>query len=289
MYVMRTTKAGRTIEIEKYYTCRYNRKGGTRGKWKRPTTDTQKKANDREAARKLRLLMNENFGYGDLHVVLGYERRAGEPYRTKEEMKQDISRFLRRLRKEYRREGKELRYIHVAEIGEKGARHHHLVINYIDPRILQKCWGRLGRPMVYPLDASGQYRKLADYFIKYSNKTVGTEEALQGKRWNCSRNLRRPVPEYKVITDRDYFRSEARVPSRYQGRYYVDKDSVEKGEYAIEYGGYGFFRFTLIEYAQEDRRGRERSGGGKKRSGRQKRASVRKGGGLLSVQERRSR
>ncbi len=248
MYVLRITKAGRTIEYEKYYTYRYGRRGGGRKKRTAPMSERQRRVNNREAARRLRLLLNENFGPGDLHVVLGYARGKEEAHRTKEEMKEDISKFLRKLRGEYRKLGQELRYVHVMEIGEKGARHHHLVVNYIDSRIVQQCWGKLGRPMLYPLDESGQYRQLADYLVKYSNRTVGTSQALQGKRWNCSRNLRRPEPEYRIITDRDYFRAEAKTPAEYRGRYYIDKGSVERGEGSPEYGGYGFFRFTLVEY-----------------------------------------
>ena len=84
--------------------------------------------------------MNANYGYGDYHVVLDYIRVKGEEPRSREQMRKDINVFLRELRKEYRKAGKELKYIHVMEIGEKGARHHHLVINQIDTKTLQECW-----------------------------------------------------------------------------------------------------------------------------------------------------
>jgi hypothetical protein len=128
-YVKRTTKAGKTIEVEYYYTSRYNKRGGSRGYKVKPTREQQKKVNTRAAERKLRLLMNENFTYRDYHIVLDYIREKGKPERTIEEMKKDIAVFLRELRKAYRAAGQELKYIHVMEIGKKGARHHHLVIN----------------------------------------------------------------------------------------------------------------------------------------------------------------
>ena len=62
--------------------------------------------------------------------MLDYIRRKGEPDRTPEQMRQDIDVFLRECRKEYRKAGLEFKYIHVMEIGKKGARHHHLVVFY---------------------------------------------------------------------------------------------------------------------------------------------------------------
>ncbi len=79
-----------------------------------------------------------------------------EPHRTKEQMKDDIQKFLRSLRTECKKAGTELKYVHVMEIGEKGARHHHLIINNIDIKVLTKLW-KFGRPHIHPLDDSGQY------------------------------------------------------------------------------------------------------------------------------------
>lgn len=81
----------------------------------------------------------------------------------------------------------EFKYIHVMEIGKKGARHHHLVVNKIDTEILQRCWYKAyeghNRVKVFPLDDSGNYAELASYLIKYTGThKKGTDGALQGKR-----------------------------------------------------------------------------------------------------------
>ncbi|MDO4286045.1 MAG: hypothetical protein Q4C60_12035 [Eubacteriales bacterium] len=246
-YVERTTIAGKTIEVEKYYTSRYNRKGIRRGKRVRPTKEEQKKVNDRKAERELRILINANFGYGDYHMVLDYVRRKGEPDRSREQMRRDRDIFLRLLRRECRRQGKELRYVSVMEIGEKGARHHHFVINQIDVKILQECWYKAysghSRIKVFPLDDSGNYAKLAAYLIKYTSRHRTQEDgALQMKRWNCSRNLIRPLPEYRIITDRGWFRAEAKPAAGY----YVDKDSIKRGVHSPDYYGYGFFKYIMV-------------------------------------------
>ena len=253
-YVERVTKAGNTIEIERYFTSRYKKKGISRGDKVKPTKEEQEKVNTRQAERKLRILINANYGYGDYHLVLDYIRRKGEPDRTPEQMRQDIDVFLRECRKEYRKAGLEFKYIHVMEIGKKGARHHHLVVNKIDTEILQRCWYKAyeghNRVKVFPLDDSGNYAELASYLIKYTGThKKGTDGALQGKRWNCSKNLVRPEPEYHIISDREYFKKE---PKAIKG-YYVDKNSVSMGVHSPEYYGYGYLRYTLVKIT--DRRG----------------------------------
>jgi len=125
--------------------------------------------------------------------VLDYIRRKGEPDRTPEQMRQDIDVFLRECRKEYRKAGLEFKYIHVMEIGKKGARHHHLVVNKIDTEILQRCWYKAyeghNRVKVFPLDDSGNYAELASYLIKYTGThKKGTDGALQGNVRNVQRS-----------------------------------------------------------------------------------------------------
>lgn len=247
-YIKRTTTAGKTIEVEYYYTARYNKRGSGRKKKTKATGAQQEEINRKQALRKLRLLMNTNFGFGDYHLVLNYVRKAGEPCRTNEEMRQDAKRFLRECRRAYRKRGMEFRYIHVMEIGQRGARHHHLIVNRIDTKVLQECWykayGGHTRISAFPLDDTGQYAKLAEYFIKYSDRHLKDlpEDRLQGKRWAASRNLKRPDEKKEIITKRAWFRME---PKAKKG-YYVDPDSVERGITSPEYHGYGFFRFTMI-------------------------------------------
>lgn len=186
-YVERITRAGKTIEIERYFTSRYKKQGIKRGDKVKPTKEQQQKVNTRQAERKLRILINANFGYGDYHLVLDYIRRKGEQPRSKEQMRKDIDVFLRELRKECKKQSIPLKYIHVMEIGEKGARHHHLVINKIDTEILQRCWYKAyeghNRVKVFPLDDSGNYAELAAYLIKYTDKHRTEEDgALQGNK-----------------------------------------------------------------------------------------------------------
>lgn len=245
-YVESITYAGKTIEVEKYYTSRYNQKGGHRSDKVKPTKEEQKVCNQRKAEKKLRRLINANFGYGDYHVVLDYIRTAGKPDRTREEMQKDIAVFLRAARKEYKARGLELKYIHVMEIGEKGARHHHLVLNKIDTEALQAAWYKAyeghNRVKVFPLDDSGNYSQLASYLIKYTSQHLHDADRLQGKRWACSRNLIRPEPQIKVISARSFFRED---PKAKKG-YYIVPDSIQRGVNSPEYYGYGFIRYLMV-------------------------------------------
>ena len=61
-YVERVTKAGNTIEIERYFTSRYKKKGISRGDKVKPTKEEQEKVNTRQAERKLRILINASAG-----------------------------------------------------------------------------------------------------------------------------------------------------------------------------------------------------------------------------------
>lgn len=248
-YIESVCVAGKTIEVERYFTSRYGRRGQKPEDRVKPSKEEQKTINNRIAEKKLRRIINANYGPGDFHMVLSYAKARGDPPRTPEEMKDDIAKFLRALRKMYKDAGDELKYIHVAETGSHGARHHHLVINTssgIPLGDIQRAWTH-GRIHVNPLDDTGNYAKLASYLIKYSCRVQGTPDALQGKRWASSKNLIHPEPQVRIITKRDWFRSKGvKVPAKYAKQYVIDKSSIEVGFHSPEYGGYGFMRFTMV-------------------------------------------
>ena len=246
-YVECRTKAGYTIEVERYYTPRHYPKGERRRKRCKVSSEAQKKINNRQAVRKLRRLINANFRYQDWHIDMGYVRHEGE-LRDKEQMREDMAKFLRKLRKLYKKAGQQLKYIHIMEVGERGSRHHHMILNHakgIDTGMIQQAWNEVyeGRSFIHfsPLDRSGNYGKLASYLVKYTEKTVGTDDALMQKRWSCSRNLVRPVTVKKVISRYDVLREPTAVAG-----YCIDKQSIEHGYYAPEYGGFEFVRYILV-------------------------------------------
>lgn len=235
-YIKQVCKAGKTKEYERYYTKRFQPKKERREPRKNKTTEQQQKINDRIAERKLTRLLNANFNETSLYITWSY---------TKENRPADIDTLLKQvrkllsdLRKVYKAEEQILKYVETAEVGERGAAHIHMVVNSIDTRKIKRLW-KYGFVTIKPLDNTGQYRKLASYFMKYYQKTRGTSEQIQKKAYNCSRNLIRPEPERRPMKG-ERFSKEIKVPTGW----YLDKETVEEG---ITADGYEFFRYTLVQ------------------------------------------
>ena len=237
-YMKSICRAGKTKEIAKYYTRRYQPEERQRLPKQNKTSEIQQCINDRQTERKLTRILNANFDDTSWYVTFSYTK-DNRP--TLENLKKHKRKLLSDLRKLYKENGQELKYVETTEVGERGATHLHMVINDIDIRKIKTLWN-YGFVKAVPLDSSGQYRKLAAYFIKYFQKTRGTSEQTQKKAYNCSRNLLRPTPKKKVMRGKD-FRKEIKVPNGW----YLDKESVIEG---INADGYSYLIYTLIEEPQ---------------------------------------
>lgn len=234
-YIKSVCIAGKTKEVEKYYTRWIQPKGGSRQQRKKETTERQKKVNDRQTVKRLTIIINANFDNKCLYVTFSYTKEQRPDIETLKKHKKEL---LKKMRREYRKENKELKYIETAEIGERGAVHIHMIVNEINACTLSKLW-KYGWIAAKPLDDSGQYRRLAEYFVKYFKKTRGTDEQIQKKAYNCSRNLKRPEPK-KTIMKGMRFKTEIEVPKGW----YLDKESVRHG---INEEGYEFLFYMLIK------------------------------------------
>lgn len=240
-YVKEVCVAGKTIEVSKYYSVKWHCVGEKREPRDKETTEAQKKVNQRQAATTLRRLMNHNFIDGDLLVRLDFSKDKSPT--GSEAMQVLISKALRKIRTELKKHSQELKYIYVKEIGPKGGRHIHMVMNKCDIDVIRKCWPH-GGIHIDPLISNGQYAKIADYFIKYAAKTEETEGELIGKRWYASRNLQRPRVIKKVISA-NKFRKEAKAKKGY----IVQKDSVRSGFSGLT--GFEYFTYTMIKTDKE--------------------------------------
>lgn len=194
-YMKKTVVAGKTMEVEKYLL--YQRPKRQRGEKLSPTPEKMAKVNERNARKKLRHLINANFGEGDLHLVLTYRGEAPTPEEAAEHQK----RFRRQMRKLYADSGKELKYIMATEYRSTRI-HHHMVVSKMDVSEIRKLW-RHGFLRLSVLDDTGDYHQLADYLIKETSRTF--RESPTKKRWSCSRNLVRPQ-EKKTTVRRSRFR-----------------------------------------------------------------------------------
>lgn len=233
-YIKKTIQAGKTIEVRKYYSTRFGVTGVKRAPKFRPTPEEQRRVNERQAADTLTWRLNENFGFGDIHLVLSY---AG-PAPSREEARHRLEKFIRTARRYFRQQGKEMRYIAVTEYKNRRI-HHHLVMENVPIKDLYTMWPH-GRPKVFPLDDSGDYRELAEYLIKETAKTFAEEGSPYKKRWNQSKNLRAPKIKTEVVSASAW----SRQPRAKKG-YYIPPDTIREGVH--KENGFPYQYYTMIE------------------------------------------
>ena len=159
-------------------------KPGARRKRCKPTSEIQAKLNQRNAEKKLTRLVHNNFTENDIALHLTY--RNGEEPENEADALRVLGNFIKRLKRRYKKAGKELKYISCTEYGKKTGRvHHHLIINGgYDRDEIEKLWGR-----GYANSKRLQFEEdgvtgLARYIAKDKHFF---------KRWNQSRNL--DIPE----------------------------------------------------------------------------------------------
>lgn len=239
MYIKKTWKAGRTVEVKKTYSARYGKKIGRSNNIK-PTCEAQEEVNRRNAVAELRRLLNENFNPGDWHAVFTYPMDRPP---TVPEAEQIRDKFLRWLRTLYREKGAELKYVEATEYKHKRI-HHHIVLPDLTGGMkpVKALWKKLlaeafytpeererGEPLHLrfpwsPLDDSGQYGELAEYLIKETEKTRKDPNTLCRRRYRASRNLVHPKPTVEII-DAKQWKKEAKE----RKGYYIDKNASYNG------------------------------------------------------------
>lgn len=188
----------RTVYREKKYACgEYldvfiypvfqsgKHSGGKRTK-RKPSTDAQKKLNQRHREEKLVRLLHANFTPDDLEIHLTY--RDGEQPVDDENAARMQRNFIRRVQRLRKKMGlPPMKYIAVTERGKKGGRyHHHITVNGgIDRDTLEKLWehgyANSKRLQFTETGLAG----LGHYIVK---SPVGK------KAWTASKNLTDPVP-----------------------------------------------------------------------------------------------
>ena len=177
----RITDAGAFREVELYTVFADGRTGARRRKAK-PSSDVQEKLNARNRERRLARLINENFTDEDLRFDLTY---APEHLpQSDQDARREVTNYIRRLKRAYKRLGRELKYVVVTEKSSRGRYHHHMILTGgLGIQALQKLWGK-GYTQAKPLlaDHTG-YTGLARYLLK---------SPLFAKSWTASRNLREP-------------------------------------------------------------------------------------------------
>lgn len=186
----RIWRCGQFAEVELYPVFQ---PPGKRRSRCRPTKACQRRLNQKASQMKLARLLRLNFTEGDLEIDLTYASPE-----SVEGAAADLRKFLRELRKLWRKAGEELRFIYTREQGKKSGRvHFHMVLNQgpLTRDELEALWGHgYANARRLRMDENG-VSGLAGYLSKQGRKRK-PEEA--GKRsWSCSRNLKRPEPEVR--------------------------------------------------------------------------------------------
>ena len=179
--------------------------------------------------------MNENFDPTCWYITYNY-RKDARP-KNREELTEHARKLLRELRKRYKKAGKCLKYVWVPEVGPRGGSHIHIVISSIDLNLISDVWAH-GGMYIEPLRSDRNYRKLAEYFVEYSEKT---RRELGGKqiRYNPSRNLVRVPMEERKKRKKTFSADQIEVPEGW----YLDKESVR--EWVNEFG-YKYLYYLLV-------------------------------------------
>lgn len=266
MYLQKTWIYGNRIEVRKYHTVRYNVKGEIRQRRQKPTSEQKELANENASRNRLRRLMINNFGDGDIHLTLTYKRECRP---TPEESKELIRKFFRKLRAYYRKHGKEFKWILVKEDGGKRI-HHHMVMNDVDGLLgfLRKAWPH-GGVHVVPLYENQDYGGLADYFVKETKESYKKHKE-NGEpyrvRYSCSRNLQQPIEKTEVVSASSW-RKEVKVPPALQREgYQLEKGSEYTG---TDIYGFPFQTYTFIRYGDERERKKKKQAIKNKQKGEQ--------------------
>ena len=281
-YLRRVVVSGDIREEDYYQAPRFGHQGRN-GPRTREGTASMKRAYEKKAKDELRWILNGNFhDQTDAHVILSW-KRGTEPD-TPEELVKAAGNFFRRLTYWYRKEGTDLRYVYTIEIGPKGSRHIHAVIGDAIRMgtAIARCW-KEGHIQSIPL-YSGNYKELADYFCKdggmvdRSRREAAGRGQKIGRRYRCSRNLRKPKITYREIRTLDL----PDEPPERKG-YLIDRDRSES--WTEEETG---IRHIHITYVRERRRNAEsrrmhvlppdKNGGGGRRCNPGRRGPHRNGG-----------
>lgn len=204
----KTVKAGRHLYLESYpiWDTRTEKNAQEKAKAIRQRSkEAMDRLNARRAQRKLEILINANFGAGDMLVTCTYLQ--GEGPESAERAARDAANMIGRLKRIYTRMGKDLRYIYVTEMqsSRKGVRyHHHMILSEGPSREqVEEAWtarrGRkpTGRGLCNTRRVQKQPEGLTGW-AKYITKSAAGygkgQETATVRKWCASKNLKRPEP-----------------------------------------------------------------------------------------------
>lgn len=230
-----------SIEYEFTYKGNYGAKGEMRAPRKKITTEQVEKQNAINRKNKVRRLIKQNFMQGDYWVTLKYPKGTRKPL---EEVQKDVSNFIKGMRRAYRKQGVELKYIYRIEVGKRGGLHIHIILNRVRGKpgtdvLLSRYW-KWGHPYFALLYEDGGYDQLASYLTK---EPEDSEDARKARGYVPSRNLEKPQMQEKTYLRWTVEKLIQEGPKPRDG-FYIDKDSIVSG--VNPYTGMSYLHYTEI-------------------------------------------
>lgn len=216
MYIHKIHEAGDYVLIKNHTPLYIG--AGSRRKKEKPTSESRKKMNDKKRAEKIQLLILANFDLG-FHIVLEYPK--DQRPETYEEAEKNLTKFLHKMSRKYKRQGKKFKYLATTERGKRRAvLHHHMICESL-PGIIEDIAAEWGDHIkIFKMYQEGEYKDLAEYFVKAETK----EEINFGKsRFHRSRNLINPRERTALVAGT--FKPEPRAPEGFR----LIGDSVKNG------------------------------------------------------------
>lgn len=213
-WVVRTYEAGAVGEKTKFFIPGKRPTGKDR---RREKSEIKKQEqNEYSSKKQLARLINSNFGAGDILLGIDYsdaglKKIFAALYRSEEykladtEEKRDMefraadhaaALYIRRLKRELKKDGVELRYILVTsdmdgDTKERVRVHHHIIVNAEAGEKLTAKWGH-GSVDIKKLSQQGDYTPLAEYLMNQVRRIENVNKYVS------SRNLIRPQPKDRV-------------------------------------------------------------------------------------------
>ena len=246
-----------SIEYEFKFLGRYGAKGEKRAAKEKATPEQVARQNQLNKEKKVRRLIKANFTERDYWITLKYPKGERPSIET---VKKDMTRFLGRLRRMYKKVGESVKFIYRLEIGSRGGAHVHIILNRAEgiptDLAVQEAW-TYGHVNFQHLHETGGYADLAAYLVKPPSveaqrhiDELPPEERKEVIKYSPSRNLEKPEPERKEYTHRTMRRIIDEGPTASPG-YYIDYDSVRQGVNA--YTGMSYLHYTEVRLAPPKR------------------------------------
>ena len=242
---------GDSIEHEIKAKGRYGCKGEKRSKRKKATPEQMARQNQWKKEAFVRRKIKANFSPGDLWQTYKYPKGTRISY---EQIKDELQKYHRKMRMEYKSRGQPYKWICRIEIGSRGGIHVHMIVNRLnDPEadlIAQRTWGKItaGRINYTNLYAEGGYAKLAKYITKKPNEEQMEQlkaydvKAVKGMiKYTSSRNLIIPEPIRKKSHWRTIRKMVTEGITAREG-YYIDPESVYYG--INPFNGMTYLKYT---------------------------------------------